>query len=142
MKQTIILFSALLLASCNNKTETNSLDTKTTTEKELSEAEIQREAERVVDSAANAAEYEANVDVNGENPKVAEARKTLDEATSYVKKGIRGEMNNTDVNKKVDPLMKKYENLKKELTKTEVEKLENYRITEMNKVIDLQMQNN
>ncbi|WP_024568750.1 hypothetical protein [Elizabethkingia anophelis] len=144
MNKTFIFLSIFLLAACNNKNENNSqhFSKPSGSEKHLSEDEINKEAERIADSAANAIDYQAEIEINGEDPKMIEARKILDESTSYVKKGILKEMSNNEVNNKINPLMKKYEALKKDLNPKEVEQLENYRMKEINKVLDLQMQNN
>lgn len=135
MRKTFFLIITILLVSCN-KTDSTKQNSTTNSENELSV----NEATRVADSVANAIDYLANVEVNGENPKIIEAIKILEEANSYVKKGILKQMDNAEVNSKINPLMKRYEELKKDLSASEIEQLENYRITEINKLIDLQAQ--
>ena len=138
MKKLILLSTILFLSNCNKKNE-NQIVSKTTSqnEDEISQEEI----ERIVDSAANAADYQAEKEIYGENSKVKEAKNILDEANAIVKKGILKQMSTAEVNKKVNPLMAKYEKILAELSPKEQEQVKNYRIVEINKVIDLQVQN-
>lgn len=106
----------------------------------MSEEEINAEALRVTDSAANAADYQAEVTVYGENPKVAEAKKLIDEATEFMNKGIRKEITVQQANAKINPLMEKFEKINAQLSSTEQEHLKNYRIEQAQKSIDLQVQ--
>ena len=129
------------MANCNQKNE-NKSETKTISQKEeqLSQDEIDREVARVVDSAVNATSYQADAEVYGENPKVKKAKNILDEANGYVKKGIIKQMSTDEVNKKINPLMAKYEKILGELNPKEQEVVKNYRISELNKVVDLQVE--
>jgi len=141
MRKLLLISSLLLLANCEKKNETEKTleTTNSVAEKQPTDEEMMREATRIADSAANAVDYQAEVSVNGENPKVAEAKKILDEANSYVKKGILKEMSNDAVNAKINPLMEKYQKLLSQLHGADKEHVENYRIVEINKVIDLKV---
>ena len=141
MRKLLLISSLLLLANCEKKNETEKTleTTNSVAEKQPTDEEMMREATRIADSAANAVDYQPEVSVNGENPKVAEAKKILDEANSYVKKGILKEMSNDAVNAKINPLMEKYQKLLSQLHDADKEHVENYRIAEINKVIDLKV---
>jgi hypothetical protein len=70
-----------------------------------------------------------------------EAFKILDTVNLLVKKGITKELSNDVVNSKINPLMEKYNNLLTKLNKIDSTEVQNYRIQEINKIIDLQIQN-
>lgn len=141
MRKLLLISTVLLLANCEKKNETQKTleTTSSATEKQPSEEEMMLEATRIADSAANAIDYEAEISVSGENPKVAKAKKILNEANSYVKKGILKEMSDDAVNAKINPLMEEYQKLLSQLHGADKEHVENYRIAEINKVIDLKV---
>lgn len=77
MRKLLLISTVLLFANCEKKNETQKTleTTSSATEKQPSEEEMMLEATRIADSAANAIDYEAEISVSGENPKVAKAKK-------------------------------------------------------------------
>lgn len=69
-----------------------------------------------------------------------EAINLLNEADKWVKKGVMNEVSNSKVNKNIKPLMKKYEEILSKLNKEDSIAVQQYRIIQINKMMDLQMQ--
>jgi len=69
-----------------------------------------------------------------------EAINLLDEADSWVKKGVMKEISTAKVNENINPLMKKYEKILSKLNKKDSLAVQEYRIKQINEMIDLQMQ--
>jgi hypothetical protein len=66
----------------------------------------------------------------------------LKEVDEIVRKGVSKELSNKIVNKKIQPLMKEYDYLLSKLNVTDSTEVQKFRISQINKIIDLQMQQN
>jgi hypothetical protein len=64
----------------------------------------------------------------------------LNEVDMWMKKGMNKEISTSEVNEKINPLMKKYEVILSQLDKKDSLAVQEYRIKQINKMIDLQMQ--
>lgn len=69
-----------------------------------------------------------------------EAIRLLNEADGWVKKGVLKEVSTSKVNENINPLMKKFEEVLSKLDKKDSLAVQEYRIKQINKMIDLQMQ--
>lgn len=69
-----------------------------------------------------------------------EAIRLLNEADGWVKKGVMKEVSTSKVNENINPLMKKFEANLSKLDKKDSLAVQEYRIKQINKMIDLQMQ--
>lgn len=69
-----------------------------------------------------------------------EAIRLLNEADGWVKKGVMKEVSTSKVNENINPLMKKYEEILSKLNKKDSLAAQEYRIKQINEMIDLQMQ--
>lgn len=69
-----------------------------------------------------------------------EAIKLLNEADGWVKKGVMKEVSTSKVNENINSLMKKYEEILSKLNKKDSLAVQEYRIKQINKMIDLEMQ--
>lgn len=138
-KITTFLAIGVLLIACE-KSNVQTTNSSGISEKELSERTIDSVVMATVDSAANAADYEAAVSVNGENPKVKKAKNLIDESTGWMNKAIKGEISQEAANKKINPLMEEFQKINSTLSSNEQEHLKNYRIEQAQKSIDLQVQ--
>jgi hypothetical protein len=69
-----------------------------------------------------------------------EAIKLLNETDGWVKKGVMKEISTSKVNENINPLMKKYDEILAKLDKTDSLAVQEYRVKQINKMIDLQMQ--
>ena len=75
-----------------------------------------------------------------ENEKLVDSAKALIiTSNEYVKKGIRGEMKNSKVNKLIKPLMDKYFVIYKKLSPADTLILYKFRIDKINELIDLKV---
>ncbi len=72
--------------------------------------------------------------------KKKEAIKLLNEIDGWMKKGITKELSTSKVNDKINPLMKKYELKLSELNKKDSISVQEYRLKQINEMINLQMQ--
>lgn len=115
MKTKFILFSiSILFISCKNDTK-NSIDNST----------------KIVETK-----------IDSSSIKKQEAIKILDEVNLWMKKGITKELSTKKVNEKINPLMDKYQELLNKMNKKDSAYIQKYRIEQVNKMIDLQMQQN
>lgn len=64
----------------------------------------------------------------------------LNEVDMWMKKGMNKEISTSEVNEKINPLIKKYEVILSQLDKKDSLAVQEYRIKQINKMIDLQMQ--
>nr|WP_314895951.1 hypothetical protein [uncultured Flavobacterium sp.] len=69
-----------------------------------------------------------------------EAINLLNEADGWVKKGVMKEVSTSKVNENINPLMKKYEAILSKLDKKDSLAVQEYRTKQINKMIDLQIQ--
>ena len=72
--------------------------------------------------------------------KKKEAISLLNEIDGWMKKGVTKELSTSKVNDKINPLMKKYELKLSQLNKEDSLSVQDYRVKQINKMIDLQMQ--
>lgn len=135
MKKLLLLALFVSLGSCQEKKETTLQAEATVTEP----IDMEKEAARIVDSAANVVDYSADVLENGENPKITKAKHIIDDSTEWVKKGIRNEVSKDEVNKNINALMEDFNAINASLTSYEQDHLEKYRVSKMEEIIDLQM---
>lgn len=112
MKQLLFLFlAATALISCtSNQASTKQADTVTAIEAE-------QNAALLVDSA----------------------KALLNDANYWVEKGIKQTVPPSEVNAKLKPIMAKYDAVYKSLDPQDTLEVHNYRIEEVNKMIELQM---
>lgn len=96
----------------------------------------QNENNKQVKSTVNKAE----VKIDSSSIRKQEATKILDEINNWMEKGIKKELTSNKVNKEINPLMEKYQQLLKRMNKNDSTSVQNYRIEQVNKMIDLQMQ--
>lgn len=68
-----------------------------------------------------------------------EAIKLLNEADGWVKKGVLKEISTSKVNENINPLMKKYDKILSNLNKQDSLSVQEYRMKQINKMIELQM---
>ena len=68
-----------------------------------------------------------------------EAIKLLNEADGWVKKGVLKEISTSRVNENINPLMKKYDKILSNLNKQDSLSVQEYRMKQINKMIELQM---
>ncbi|WP_086980169.1 hypothetical protein [Elizabethkingia miricola] len=64
----------------------------------------------------------------------------LNTVDSIMKKAIKKEISPKEVNKQIEPLMKKYEKYLSELSTQDSIEIQKYRIDQINKMIDLQLE--
>ena len=134
----IILISILLVfTSCDKKVETKNLAQLATSKTEKVEAE-DKVNNQVADNSLGSVDLQAST---ARDNKVQQAKELIDEVNSIVKKGILKQLNISEVNDKINPLMNKYENLIGKLSPQEKKEVEEYRMLEMSKVVDLQVEN-
>lgn len=113
MKTKIILFGIFILSlSCKNENK-NSIE------------KIAKSTELKIDSSS--------IDK-------LKAIKILDEINGWMKKGITKELSPKKVNEKINPLMDNYQDLLKKMNEADSISVQKYRIEQINKMIDLQMQ--
>jgi hypothetical protein len=82
------------------------------------------------------------INVDSSTFKKQEAIKLLNEVDIWMKKGVMKELSPSIVNEKVTPLMMKYQKILAELNKEDSISVQQYRIEQINKMIDLQIQQN
>lgn len=71
--------------------------------------------------------------------KKQEAISILNDVNYWVRKGIREEIPPSEVNKHVDPLMEKYQQILPTLSYADSIEVQDYRMQELNKIVELQM---
>ena len=72
--------------------------------------------------------------------KKKEAIKLLNEIDVWMKKGVTKELSTSKVNENINPLMKKYDKILSKLNKQDSLSVQEYRMKQINKMIELQMQ--
>lgn len=68
-----------------------------------------------------------------------EAIRLLNEADGWVKKGVLKEVSTSKVNENINPLMKQYDKTLSKLNKQDSLSVQEYRMKQINKMIELQM---
>lgn len=71
-----------------------------------------------------------------------EAMRLLDEVNSTMQKAIKGELSQQATNDEINPKMDKFFKLIKKMSPVDTLDVHNYRVQELNKIIDLQMGQN
>jgi hypothetical protein len=71
-----------------------------------------------------------------------EAIKLLDEVNATMRKAIKGEISQKVTNKEINPKMENFFNLMTKMSPIDTLAVHNYRIQEVNKIIDLQVEQN
>lgn len=79
--------------------------------------------------------------VDSSSIKKKEAIVILDKVNVLVKKGITNEMTNKKVNEEINPLMDNYFKLLSEMKASDSTEVENYRVKQINEIIDSKLQN-
>lgn len=69
-----------------------------------------------------------------------EAIELLDEVNGTMRKAIKGEVSQEFTNKEINPKMERFFNLMKKMSPSDTLDVYNYRIQEINKLIDLQIE--
>ncbi|MGO4820948.1 MULTISPECIES: hypothetical protein [unclassified Flavobacterium] len=82
----------------------------------------------------------AEIKIDSSLIKKKEAIKLLNEIDGWMKKGVKKELSTSKVNDKINPLMKKFELKLSELNKEDSVSVQDYRIKQINEMINLQMQ--
>lgn len=98
----------------------------------------QNENKEQVKNTVNTAE----VKIDSSSIKKQEAIKILDEVNKWMEKGVKKTLTSKKVNKQINPLMEKYQQLLKKMNKRDSTSIQNYRVEQINKIIDLQIQQN
>lgn len=71
-----------------------------------------------------------------------EAITLLDQVNSTMRKAVKGEMSQKEANKEINPKMDNYLRFMSKMLPIDTLAVQNYRVQEVNKIIDLQMQLN
>lgn len=111
-KKLALLILSVVLLSCRNSDDRNQINEIVKTETKIDSSKIMKQ----------------------------EAVNLLNEVDGWVKKGVLKEVSTSKVNEKINPLMKKIEDILSKLDKKDSLEVQEYRIKQINKIIDLQMQ--
>lgn len=71
--------------------------------------------------------------------RIDSAKRLLDSANFYMAKGIKKEMDKTEVRKHVSAIMENFQSIYKKLAPTDTLEVYQYRVDRVNEMIDLQM---
>lgn len=82
------------------------------------------------------------IEVDSSEIRKSEAMTLLDEANSWMEKGIKKEASKAKINDEINPRMEKYQKLLKTMNKKDSTEIQNYRIEKINELIDLQIKQN
>ncbi len=127
------VFVVLCFISCNKN---QSVIDK---EKDINIEDISVDA-MVLDTMPVGAYNADNNKIDSSAIKKQEAINVLNEMDGWVRKGVKNQLSNIEVNKKIKPLAKKYDILLSQLNKKDSIFVQAYKIKQINKMIDLQMQ--
>lgn len=83
-----------------------------------------------------------DVKVDSGKIRMNEAKALLDNVNTWMEKGITKSVSKEKVNKEINPLMEKYQDILKKMNKEDSTEIQNYRLRKINEIIDLQMQQN
>lgn len=90
----------------------------------------------------NRAKIKSTIEVDSSEIRLNEAMILLNEANSWMEKGIKKEASKAKINEEINPRMEKYQKLLKRMNKKDSAEIQNYRIEKINELIDLQIQQN
>lgn len=134
MNKLLSFLAIILLFNCSQKPENKDIDNQASLESEHVKTSLNSDR-LVIDN-----ENPENKNL-GKIGKIEDAKSIIDETNDLVKKGILKQMNSSEVNEKINPLMMKYDSLISNLSRKEMKELEIYRTQELNKTIKLQVEN-
>src|SRR5690606_14924724 len=84
----------------------------------------------------------SNTEIDSSKIYREEAIQLLDEVNSTMQKAIKGEISQKATNKEINPKMKKFFELMTKMSPADTLDVHNYRVQEINKIIDLQVEQN
>jgi hypothetical protein len=88
----------------------------------------------------NNVKTEITVKIDSSIIRKKEAIAILNQVQGWMEKGVTKKLSVSKVNKKINPLMDKYQNFLKKMNKQDSTEVQNYRIKLVNELIDLQLQ--
>ncbi len=137
MSKILPVFAILFLLNCDGKNDTKKSD-------EQTDSPYSKIINNDQPADINSTEGSTliPVDYNLDNVgKVEYAKSIIDQTNSLVKKGILKQMNSSEVNERINPLMMKYDSIITKLSSDEMKEVEIYRTKELNKTIEMQVEN-